>query len=102
MYRLNSTKKTMTRVPSHYMWLKTAHNLYEVQLLRKNLETQERELIKKLKDLSHNQTTAHGDFVFVVTTRKGNVDYNAIPELAKVNLEKYRKADVATWRLIKG
>ena len=31
--------------------------------------------------------------------RKGSIDYKAVPELKEVNLEKYRKAPVASWRL---
>ena len=66
-------------------WKETKDNL---TILEKRLE------VLKEKILSHSdikgRRTRCGDFKINVTTRKGNVQYNKIPELTGVDLDKYR------------
>jgi hypothetical protein len=82
-------------------WIKIAKKLYEIKKVMKEYEKIEKELSKELKILSDHRSAMGGHYIYEATTRQGNVDYAAIPELAKINLEKYRKEDTIVWKLFK-
>lgn len=80
-------------------WNETAQKLHEIKVERKRLEDIEIDLQKRLVLLSNNETAVGDRFIFLKDTRKGSIEYNLIPELLSVNLEKFRKPDVTIWKL---
>jgi hypothetical protein len=97
---LDTTVECVSRSESK-QWIKVAKNLYEIKKVLKEYEKIEKELSEELKILSDNRSAMGGDYIYEATTRVGSVDYKSIPELAKVNLEKYRKEDTIIWKLFK-
>jgi hypothetical protein len=82
-------------------WLEVANMLHKKQIMKKHFAHQELELLKRLKELSEDCSSKGGDFVFTKIVSKGNIDYSKIKELKKVDLEQYRKEDIAKWKLTK-
>ena len=82
-------------------WIETASQLYDTRLKLKELRLQEENLCTELKDLSDYKNAFGGSYLFTVSMRKGAVDYEIVPEIKGVDLEKYRKEDVANWKLQK-
>ena len=76
-------------------WLSIANELREIQALKKK----ESELKKRLIFLSQNRSCKGGGLKFRKSVGKGSVDYNAIPALEGLDLEKYRRPPVERWRL---
>lgn len=64
------------------------------------LKKQEEELKETLIALSGGSNSKGAGIKLSKVIRKGNVDYNAIPELENVDLEKYRKKHIESWRLV--
>lgn len=83
------------------LWILAAEKLWEIKKQLKELEAKETHISQQLKQLSGNENTKGGGFVYEQTYRKGSIDYTAIPELDGVNLERYRKDDVPVWKLSK-
>jgi len=65
----------------------------------KTLEKDEEELRKQLIFLSGESNTKGGGISLCKVNRKGNVDYSKIPELKNIDLEKYRKPGINSWRI---
>jgi hypothetical protein len=82
-------------------WLKAAHNLYQIKQILKEYEKMEKIVSEELRILSDNRSAMGGGYIYECTIRQGSVDYKAIPELKRVNLEKYRKEESAVWKLFK-
>lgn len=80
-------------------WLMKAKELYNIQQQRRALEKREAELGIELRTLSNNQPMSFGGMRYYFEIRSGYVDYNAIPELKNIDLNKYRKPNVITWKL---
>jgi len=76
-----------------------AHMAYLAQTRRKRYEEEERSYLKKLKELCHNKTGVGDKYIYLLSMRKGSVDYAIIPELKSVDLDQYRHDDVAMWKL---
>ena len=55
----------------------------------------------KLIELAQGKSCIGGGICFSRTTRKGNVDYSAIPELQGVDLKQYRKNPITFYRITK-
>ena len=83
------------------LWISTAREAFEAQQIKQEAAEKERKLLDQLKVLSKNKSAAAGDFVFALSYRKGSVDYSAIPELESIELDRYRKEDVLTWKLMR-
>jgi len=66
------------------------------------LEGVDKRLRDKLIELSGERNTVGGGVKIQICGRAGNVDYKAIPELKRVNLEEYRKPAVKFFRVTKG
>jgi hypothetical protein len=98
---LNSAVSECVPRSENKEWLKIAKKLYEIKKVLKEYEKIEKELSQELKILSDYKSAMGGKYIYEATTRQGNVDYMAIPQLAKVNLEKYRKEDTLVWKLFK-
>jgi len=82
-------------------WIDKANELFDIQEQLKILKKQEKEIKEELKDESDGVNSIGGDYRFAWHIRKGNVNYNAIPELIDVNLENYRNKPSEVWRLNK-
>ena len=80
-------------------WIEIAEKVWQVQQARKEYERIEGKLLDMLKDLSEGLSSKGGNYVFTAGFRKGSVDYAAIPYLKSIDLENFRKPDVATWSL---
>ncbi|CAB4132487.1 COG5377 Phage-related protein, predicted endonuclease [uncultured Caudovirales phage] len=65
----------------------------------KELEREEEETRKQLIFLSGESNTKGGGISLCQVQRKGNVDYAKIPELKGVDLDKYRKGSITSWRI---
>lgn len=82
-------------------WREIAKKLYEAKKMKKHFATIEIQLVKKLKDISEEQSSKSGNYIFTITECKGSIDYNIIPQLADVDLEVYRKPRIKKWKLTK-
>jgi putative phage-type endonuclease len=76
-------------------WLLLAKEFLELS----DLEEKKEMIRKKLIALSGNSNSIGGGIKLSKITRKGNVDYKAIPELKGLDLEKYRKGNIETYRI---
>jgi len=65
----------------------------------KELETKEKEMRNTLISFARGSNVKGAGIMLSKIVRKGNVDYNSIPELKEIDLESYRKAPIETWRL---
>lgn len=70
-------------------------------LLRTEEEVEERKEVvkKKLIALTDGKPTRGYRLKLTPISRKGNVDYSAIPEIKGINLEAYRKPGSVSWRI---
>jgi hypothetical protein len=82
-------------------WVSTAQALYEAQVELKRIEKLAHKLKEELKAMSSYKPMYLDGFMLSVEYRVGSVDYQAIPELAAIDLDQYRKEDVAVWKLSK-
>lgn len=78
----------------------------EASLVWKALDSQIKELEKKEKEardyllnLAGDQNVRNLHISIQKVVRKGNIDYTRIPELQNIDLEKYRKGPIETWRI---
>jgi putative phage-type endonuclease len=65
----------------------------------KELEKEEEDLRKQLIFLSGESNTKGAGISLCQIVRKGNVDYAKIPELKNIDLDKYRKSSINSWRI---
>lgn len=65
----------------------------------KKLEQEEEDLRKQLIQMAGNENAVGFGVKLSKIIRKGNIDFKEIPELIGVDLEKYRKGLITTWRL---
>ncbi len=81
--------------------LKLAKEWIEVNESLTILEKREKELKEALIADAGERNTVGGGIKILMSGRAGNVDYKAIPELKRVNLEEYRKPAVKFFRVTK-
>jgi putative phage-type endonuclease len=81
------------------IWLNTEKKWQGVTSQIKWLESQEAELREELIQLSGGLNIKGAGIKLSKEVRKGSVDYKLIPELANVDLEKYRKGPVECWKI---
>lgn len=82
-------------------WIYLAKMAIETQNCIKMQEAVLEECKTALERLAEGKSCVGGGIKFAKTTRRGVIDYKAIPELEKVNLEHYRKAPSTFYRLMK-
>lgn len=63
------------------------------------LTNQRDEIDKLLKEKCQGETSIIGNLKITKSYRKGYIDYDAIPELQNVDIEKYRKPSKETWSI---
>lgn len=74
----------------------------QYKIVRENLrilEQMENDLKQKLITLAGNSSSTGGGVSATKIVRKGNIDYQAIPSLQNVDLEKYRKGETMYWKV---
>lgn len=83
-------------------WNQIAQTLFRTKAIKKEIERQEKELEKTLRELSSNTTAASEYFVYKKELMNGAIDYKAIVEYLapKIDLEPYRKKSITRWNLI--
>lgn len=82
------------------LWKQCASNWVSVSSQIKDLEREEEELRKQLIFLSGESNTKGAGISLCQVNRKGNVDYTKIPELKGIDLDKFRKGSISSWRII--
>lgn len=81
------------------LWEQCASRWRSVNESIKKLEREEEELRKNLISLSGELNSKGAGISLCQIQRKGNVDYTRIPELKNIDLEKYRKPTITSWRI---
>lgn len=82
-------------------WVTIAREFWLCKQTKRDLEVEEKALEKKLKDLSEGVSSRAEGYRYAVGTVRGSVDYKAIPELANVDFDQYRKPCSMRWSLQK-
>lgn len=80
-------------------WKKCALRWQSVTSQIKELEKEEEEIRKQLIFMSGESNTKGAGISLCQIQRKGNVDYSKISELKNVDLDKYRKGSINSWRI---
>ena len=80
-------------------WLMIAKELYNTKQQRMFLERKEKELSLELQKLSGYREKSYGGIRYYFEVRLGTIDYNSIPELQQMDLNKYRKPSQKAWKL---
>jgi len=80
-------------------WAKLAHNWASVNAQLSDLKAKEKECRDLLIQATNNQNCRGAGIRVQKVVRKGAVDYKAIPEIANIDTDKYRKAPVESWRI---
>ncbi len=81
-------------------WNLTVDEYTKVKEKLKQYEKQEKEYRDRLIALSGNKNCKGSGLKLMKVLRRGGVDYTSIPELKNINLDKYRKGVIESWRLI--
>ena len=82
-------------------WLMKAQELLELKKFIKELEYKESLLTKEVQEIAGNEPYQYKGVISFYEQRKGAVNYGVIPELAHVDLERYRKAPVTIFKLVR-
>lgn len=80
-------------------WLDSAREWATVNAQLAELKMKEKLCREQLIGLSGDMNCQGAGIKVRKVVRKGTVDYKAIPELSGIDLEKYRKSPVESWRL---
>jgi hypothetical protein len=80
-------------------WESVARQWMSAKRLLKKIQEDEEDLRELLIQLSGNANAKGAGISLCKVVRKGSVDYSKIPELKKVDLDKYRKADSEYWKV---
>jgi putative phage-type endonuclease len=78
---------------------KAALHYQEIRKQLKWFEEKEKQAREELLALCNGQNVRNSHISVTKIVRKGNVDYQAIPELKEIDLEKYRKPSIESWRV---
>lgn len=76
-------------------WMQLAKEWIEIM----KIEDRKEQIKKRLLDISGKSNTMGGGIKLSKIPRKGNVDYKSIPELNGIDLERYRKGTIETFRI---
>ena len=80
-------------------WDSIARERWQVMLKLKELKKVDDELMARLVSCSNNKNSKSSGFKFTKYAIKGRVDYDLIPQLKEIDLERYRKESSFGWRL---
>lgn len=93
----DSDYKDMSDAPS---WKGYAEQYRKLNEQIKGLEDIKESYRKELIKLSGDQNCLGGGIKVMKTTIRGRVDYDAIPEIKGVDLDKYRKNSTSAWKIL--
>lgn len=82
-------------------WLTLSKNFWAIEDAFIMLEKEKEKVRRDLIQLAAGKNTTGGGLNIRKVTRKGAIEYDKIPELKNVDLEKYRKVEIITWRFTK-
>jgi len=82
-----------------YLWGTAAEEWISVNKQLKDLEKKEKNLRDTLISISNSRNSIGYGVKLTKIIRKGNIDYDSIPELSEVNLEKYRKCPSSFYKI---
>jgi putative phage-type endonuclease len=80
-------------------WKEASQAWLEANYKLNSLSKKEEEARRRLIELCGNSNCMGSGVRICKTTRKGSVDYKSIDELKNVDLDKYRKSAIESWRL---
>jgi putative phage-type endonuclease len=80
-------------------WKQTAFEYSNMKALREKYEREEENLKQRLIEMSGGKSCKGGGVQVSRYIRKGAVDYGSIDELQGLDLEKYRKKPIESWRI---
>lgn len=81
-------------------WQNIAKDWVAVKKELEDIKQKEKECRVRLIELTNGQSCQGGGIRVRKIVRKGAINYPEIPELSGVDLEKYRKASIETWKLM--
>lgn len=96
---LNLQSKKLIVDRSDDEWKKWVEIYERESSLVKRHEESSKEAKEKLIELSQGKSCRGAGYRLIKNVRKGAVQYEEIPELQEVDLEKYRKKDVEFWKI---
>ena len=95
----DSDYKDMSENPAWYA-LATEYRKINEQI--KALEEKKESYRKEILKLCDDQNCLGEGIKVIKTTMRGRVDYDAIPEIKGINLDKYRKSPTTSWKILIG
>lgn len=81
------------------MWNNIAQDYVKAKEGREHFEKKEESLKELLVAMCEGSNCKGGGISISKVTRRGNIDYSQIPELSNVELDKYRKPALNSWRI---
>ncbi len=81
------------------VWGATAREWGQITEQMKSLEIKEKQLRETIISMAQKRNAMGRGIRVTKTIRKGNIEYSSIPELQTVDLEKYRKKPVESYRI---
>jgi putative phage-type endonuclease len=94
------THKDYQDMSDNLSWKDYAKQYADVDIQLKAFEEKKDYLRKKLIELSGEQSSQGAGIKVMKIISKGRVDYEQIPELKSVDLDKYRKNSSSLWKII--
>jgi len=87
----------ITRTDKEFM--QAEYDYLDAKKTRQQAEEREKSHRDRLIELAEGKCCKGLDVRLTKYMSRGRVDYNSIPELASVNIEKYRKPNTVAWRI---
>lgn len=81
-------------------WLKYATMYQEIDASIKALEDRKDYVRKKLIEMCGDNSCQGSGVKVISTLMKGRVDYDSIPEIKSIDLNKYRKTSTKAWKIL--
>jgi len=82
-------------------WESLAKDLYAIKRKKQEISKKEKELEGQLRNLSGDNNSCHGEFFYTRTSCSGGIDYESIPVLQGMDLNKFRKPSHSRWTIRK-
>lgn len=86
-------------IKTEHAWARVAHEWKNTHFQLRELEAQEKMLRDTIISMSGKKNSIGGGIKVTRSLRKGNIDYQSIPELKEVIIDKYRKNPVESYRI---
>ncbi|MFW9875232.1 MAG: lambda-exonuclease family protein [Candidatus Thorarchaeota archaeon] len=93
------SKKDYVDQNNNVTWIELSEKWKVINKNLKSIEKQEKDLRKQLIKIAEKRNSIGNDIQLTFSAKKGNINYDEIPELKNVDLEKYRKSPVEFCRL---